>query len=106
MQKIPWQEKKKVKHLLRWKKFNPVLIYPRFFDLNLILILQKYSQGGLLKTQKILMKETTLKIYFIKGGTDHQPRLDAWDKCSGLVHWEEGWDGEGGGRKDRDGEHM
>ena len=35
-------------------------------------------------------------------------QLDAWDKCSGLVHWEdpEGWDGEGGGRGDRDGEHM
>ena len=28
--------------------------------------------------------------------------------CSGLVHWEdpEGWDGEGGGRGDRDGEHT
>ena len=28
--------------------------------------------------------------------------------CLGLVHWEdpEGWDGEGGGREDRDGEHM
>ena len=27
---------------------------------------------------------------------------------SGLVHWEdpEGWDGEGGGRGDQDGEHM
>ena len=38
----------------------------------------------------------------------HQPRLDAWDKCSGLVHWEdlEEWDGEGGGRGDRDGEYM
>ena len=46
--------------------------------------------------------------YIIKGKTDHQPRLDAWDKCSGLVHWEdpEGWSGEGGGRGDRDGEHM
>ena len=46
--------------------------------------------------------------YTIKGETDHQPRLDAWDKCSGLVHWEdpEGWDGEGGRRGDRDGEHM
>ena len=44
----------------------------------------------------------------IKGETDHQPRLDAWDKCSGLVHWEdpEGWDGDGGGRGVRDGEHM
>ena len=46
--------------------------------------------------------------YTIKGETYHQPRLDAWDKCSGLVHWEdpEGWDGEGGGRGDQDGEHM
>ena len=37
--------------------------------------------------------------------TDHQPRLDAWDKCTGLVHREdpERWDGEGGGREDRDG---
>ena len=44
----------------------------------------------------------------IKCETDRQPRLDVWDKCSGLVHWEdpEGWDGEGGGRGDQDGEHM
>ena len=27
--------------------------------------------------------------YTIKGETDHQPWLDAWDKCSGLVHWED-----------------
>ena len=35
-------------------------------------------------------------------------RLDAWDKRSDLVHWEnlEGADGEGGGRGDLDGEHM
>ena len=28
--------------------------------------------------------------------------------CLGLVHWEdpEGWNGEGGGRKVQDGEHM
>ena len=33
----------------------------------------------------------------IKGETDQQPRLDTWDKCSGLVHWEdpEGSGGEG-----------
>ena len=38
----------------------------------------------------------------------HQPRLDAWDKCSGLVHWEDpvGSGGEGGGRGDWDGEYM
>ena len=29
-------------------------------------------------------------------------------KGLGIVHWDdpEGWDGEGGGRGDRDGEHM
>ena len=28
--------------------------------------------------------------------------------CSGLVHWDdpEGWDGEGGGKGNQDGEHM
>ena len=33
---------------------------------------------------------------------------DAWDKCLGLVHWEdsEGLGREGGGRGDQDGEHM
>ena len=36
------------------------------------------------------------------------PCWDAWDKCSGLVHWEdpEEWGGEGGGREDQDGEYM
>ena len=39
-------------------------------------------------------------MYIIKCETDHQPRLDASDKCSDLVHWEdpEGSGGEGGGR--------
>ena len=47
-------------------------------------------------------------MYIILGEADHQPRLDAWDKCSDLVHWEdpEGSGGEGGGRGDRDGEYM
>ena len=54
-------------------------------------------------------ERTALKqVYTIKGETDHQPRLDAWDGCSGLVHWEdpEGWDGEGGGGGDQEGEHT
>ena len=40
--------------------------------------------------------------------TVKQIRLDAWDKCSGLVHWEdpEGSGREGGGRGDQDGEYM
>ena len=46
--------------------------------------------------------------YTIKGETDPQPRLDAWDKCSGLVHLEdpERSGGECGGIGDQDGEHM
>ena len=40
--------------------------------------------------------------------TNHQPRWDAWDKCLGLVHWEDPEEsgGEGGGRGDQDGEYM
>ena len=47
-------------------------------------------------------------MYIIKRGTDCQPRLDALDKCLGLVYWEdpEGWDGEGGGRGVQDREHL
>ena len=47
-------------------------------------------------------------MYIIKCETDRQASLDAWDKYLGLVHWEdpEGWDGEGGGSGDQDGEHM
>ena len=44
-------------------------------------------------------------MYTIKGETEHQPRLDAWDKRSDLVLWED-LEGEGGGRGDRDGEDM
>ena len=52
--------------------------------------------------------ENSIETSILKGETDHQPRLDAWDKCLGLVHWEypEEWDGEGGRRGDRDGEYM
>ena len=46
--------------------------------------------------------------YVFKWKVTLQPRLDAWDKLSDLVHWENlgGAGGEGGGRGDRDGEHM
>ena len=48
-------------------------------------------------------REQHRKMYTIKGETDYRPRLDAWDKCSDLVLWEdlEGAGGEGGGRGDR-----
>ena len=60
------------------------------------------SEGGMFWENSI---ETSI-LSRVKNITS--PRLDAWDKCSGLVHWEdpEGWDGEGGGRGDWDGEHM
>ena len=47
-------------------------------------------------------------MYIIQGETENQPWLDAWDKCSDLVHWEdpEGLSGEGGGKGDRDREYM
>ena len=54
------------------------------------------------------LREQHGNMYIIKCETDHQPRLDAWDKFSGLVHWEdpEELGGEGGGRGYRDGEYM
>ena len=56
-----------------------------------------------MKLEPIIQSEVSQK-----GETDHQSRLDEWDKCSGLVHWEdpEGSGGEGGGRGDWDGEYM
>ena len=53
-------------------------------------------------------REQHRNMYIIKGETDHQPRLDARDKCLGLMHWEDPEEsgGEGGGRGDRDGEYM
>ena len=53
-------------------------------------------------------REQHRNLYVIYGETDYQPRLDAWDKHSDLVHWEdlEGSGGEGVGRGDRDGEYM
>ena len=47
-------------------------------------------------------------MYTIKDETDHQPRLDAWDKRSDLVLWEDPEEsgGEKAGRGDRDGEYM
>ena len=34
-------------------------------------------------------REQHRNMYIIKGETDHQPRLDARDKCLGLKHWED-----------------
>ena len=55
-----------------------------------------------------MFQENRIETCIIYGETDHQPRSDAWDKCSGLVHWEdpEGSGREGGGRGDRNGEYS
>ena len=50
-------------------------------------------------------------MYIIKCEIDHQSKFYAWNRCSGLVHWDdpEGWDGEGGdqgGKEGQDGKHM
>ena len=47
-------------------------------------------------------------MYIVYSETDHQPRWDAWDKCLGLVYWEDPEEsgGEGGGRGDQDREYM
>ena len=55
-----------------------------------------------------VLREQHWNMYIVKGETDHQPRLDAWDKCSDLVHWKTQKDGVerevgGGGR---DGDYM
>ena len=53
-----------------------------------------------------ISREQHRNLYIIYSETDHQPRLGACDKCSGLVHWEdsEGLGREEGGRGDWDGE--
>ena len=54
------------------------------------------------------LREQHRSMYIIKCETDRQSRLDAQDKCLGLVHWDdpEGWDGEGGGRVSGWGTHV
>ena len=53
-----------------------------------------------------MFRENNMNIIYSE--TDHQLRWDTWDKCSGLVHWEdpEELSGEGGGRGDQDGEYI
>ena len=53
-------------------------------------------------------REQYQNMYIIYSETDYQPRLDAWDKCLGLVHWEdsEGLSREGCVRGDREGEYL
>ena len=36
-----------------------------------------------------IFKENSIETCILSRVKHHQPRLDAWDKCSGLVHWED-----------------
>ena len=55
---------------------------------------------GLCGRRRDISREQHRNMYIIYSETDYQPRLDAWDKCSGLVHWEDPEESgvEGGGR--------
>ena len=55
-----------------------------------------------------MFQQNSIETCILSRVNDHQPRLDAWDKRSDLVYWEdlEESGGEGGGSGDRDGEHM
>ena len=68
---------------------------------------QSFRLCGRRRGQDVSRKQHR-NMYTIKGETDYRPRLDARDKRSDLVLWEdlEGVGGEGGGRRDRDGEDM
>ena len=55
--------------------------------------------SGLIKKKKqldVVYKKTQFKY------------IDAWDRCSGLLYWDDpkGWDGKGGEGGVQDGEHM
>ena len=60
------------------------------------------GEGGMIRDSSI---ETCILSYVKQIAS---PGLMHDTGCSGLVHWDdpEGWDGEGGGRRAQDGEHM
>ena len=91
---------------MEFRKMGKITLYARQKKRHRCIeqILELYGRGRRWDD----LREQHWKLYITKGETDRQFRLDAWDKCLGLVHWDdpEGWDGEGGGKGDRDGEHM
>ena len=60
------------------------------------------GEGGMFRENNI----KTCILSRVKQITSPGGMHETW--CSGLVHWEdlEGWGGEGGGRGDRNGEHI
>ena len=117
--------------LMRWIKLEPIIqskvsqkdkhqisilmhIYGIWKDGNDNLICKTEKEKQMYRTDFGLygrrrewddLREQHQNVYIIKCETDRQ---SGWEKCSGLVHWDdpEGWDGEGGRRGVQDGEHM
>ena len=55
-----------------------------------------------------MFQENSIETCILSRVKHQQPRLDAWDKCSDLVHWEDPEESgrEGCGRGHWDGEYM
>ena len=86
---------------VRGKVSNFCLCFHHCLRLTLVSLTKSLSRSVFpCRDIKIRLSEQHRNMYIIKCETDRQPRLDAWDKCSGLVHWDdpEGWGGrwEGG----------
>ena len=120
--------------LMRWMKLEPIvqsevsqkekhwysilMIYMQFRKMVMITLYarQKKRHRCIEQTFRLYgrrwgwvdLREQHQNIYIIKCETDLQSRLDAWDKCLGLVYWDdsEGWDRERGGRGVQDEEHI
>ena len=87
--------------------FASILPIPKgFFFFFLFLTVNWTDTSCCIQTQSLPLIEWKNRL--IQSDLDHQPRLNAWHKCSDLVHWEDPEEsgGEGGGRRDRDGEYM
>ena len=54
------------------------------------------------------LREEHSNMYIIIYEVDHQSRFDVWDRVLRAGAWDDpqGWDGEGGGSRVQDGEHM
>ena len=120
--------------LMRWMKLEPIIqsevsqkdkdhysiqhIYMEFRKMVMITLFAKQKKRHRCTEQTFglcgrrwrwgVLREQHWNMCIIYGETDRQPRLDAWEKFSGLVHCEDPEEScrEGGGREDGDGEYM
>ena len=97
------RENNKTKHLITFESHEIFISQSQFISVcsKLKLMLQRHY----LKNHSYDLREQHRNMYIIKCETDRQSRLNAWEKCSGLVHWDdpEGGDWEGRRRGVQDG---